>query len=122
MRTIKGFGYEFDGPYLTAKKGQTTPKGITYRDDFWNIALQRSAEAQHLLKELPLRHSEKLERKELALSIQPTTKWNNVEPRLLELRSGVRASVAEFVRRAEVSYLLRMESKKQARQRSISSK
>jgi hypothetical protein len=100
-------GYHFDGPYLTAGKGDTTPKGITYKNDFWNIALQRTTESQALLRALPLRHSEKLMRRELALSVDSSTKWNDVERRVLELRGAIHAEVAAFVRRAELDYLLK---------------
>jgi len=104
-------GYHFDGPYLTARRGDTTPKGITYKQDFWNTALQRTAESQALLQELPLRHSEKLMRRELALSVDSSTRWNDVEPEILKLRGEIHAQVAAFVRRAEVSYLLKHKKK-----------
>jgi hypothetical protein len=99
-----GLGVHFDGPHLTAKEGTTTPKGITYRKDFSNIAVQRSAEAQSLLGELPLRHAEKLERRRLALSLNPATRWEEVDGRVSEVKNRIRAEVAEYVTLAEAEY------------------
>lgn len=94
------FGYHFDGPYLTAEKGDTTPKGITYRSDFWNIAIQRSSQTQALLRELPLRHREKVERKALALSINPATQWSELGPKVLKLKLAIQAEVDMYVQKA----------------------
>src|SRR5207248_6072896 len=57
--TLASIGYHSDGPYLTRKAGTRTPLGISYRNDFWLLQLQRSEEVRRLLNELPIRHAEK---------------------------------------------------------------
>jgi len=98
------FGYRFDGPYRGAKEGSITSTGIRYNADFWNITLQRTSEAQELLKELPVRHEERIARKELALTVRPGTRWSEVESRIHALRTSIRTRVAAFVLAAEDTY------------------
>lgn len=105
LRTVsEKFGIHFDGPYRTAREGDTTPAGITYRSDFWNIAIQRSGEAQDLLRELPLRHRERILRRDLALSVLPATKWSDIAPKADVVRASIRKQVGSFVAQAEAAY------------------
>jgi hypothetical protein len=104
VRETRKIGYEFDGPYLLKKKGTVTPFGIRYKKDLWQIALQQTASAQRLLAELPIRHSEKAERKLLALQVG-NTEWNEIDARLTELKVKIKADVIEFCRRAEEGYV-----------------
>lgn len=111
LRTVKRilneFGYHLDGPYRKSNKGKTTPYGITYRKDMWILAMQRTKEAQKLLKHLPLRHSEKLDRKALALSVESTDKSNDIKSKAHEIRQGIQADVIKFAEQAKHEYLSR---------------
>lgn len=106
-RILDGLGYHSNGPYRKSEKGKTTPHGITYTKDMWVLALQRTKEAQKLLEYLPLRHSEKVERKMLALSVHSAEKWNETKSKARKIRQGIQAEVKRFAQQAEQQYLSR---------------
>jgi hypothetical protein len=108
IRTVLGtLGYKADGPYLVFEAGLRTPRGITYTNDLWRIYFQRSKETQQLLKELPLRHSEKVAYKELALSVSPPAKWTDIETSALRLRNEIDHKTERFIEEAKEKYLKR---------------
>jgi LAGLIDADG DNA endonuclease family protein len=108
-------GYGPLGPYLDKKKGTTTSKyRIVRRKDYWKIALARFNQVQDLLPRLPIRHPEKVARKEIALSLLLGQPWNDVAPRIEELRKSIRVSRDAFVEEARASYLEHRSSNKGA--------
>jgi len=109
-------GYGPLGPYLDKKRGTLTSKyGIVRRKDYWKIALARFDQVQDLLPRLPIRHPEKVPRKQLALSLALSQPWDDVAPRIEELRKSIRLGRDAFVGEARASYLEHHSSKKEAR-------
>jgi hypothetical protein len=99
----RSIGFEFTGPYLVQKAGTITQRGIRYTKDHWQIDLQQTKAAQNLLFELPIQHSEKIERKALAMNVGHEP-WNEIEAKLLVLRNGIKQGVVKFRTLAEESY------------------
>ncbi len=105
---LKILGFSPLGPYLDKPKGSKTSKyGIERKKDYWRIALARFDECKALLRLLPLRHPEKLRRKELSLSLLLGQRWDVVAPRIQELRRAVKDGRDSFVREAETAVGLR---------------
>jgi hypothetical protein len=102
---IASLGYKADGPYLAYKAGARTPHGIVYVNDLWRIYFQRSEETQQLLRELPIRHPEKIVQKELAISLSQPTKWTEIEARVRDIRWQIEAETDQFVEHAKQEYL-----------------
>ena len=98
-------GYKPSGPYCTLTKGKRTAvRRIRYKKDMWRIMVQGMGNAQRLLGGLPLRHSEKIRRKTLALDVRPGMKWRDVRTEILSLRSKIRRETLGFIEMASVSY------------------
>jgi hypothetical protein len=103
--SIQRLGYEPVGPYLDKKKGTVTSKyKIPRRQDYWKLALARFEQCQDLVRLLPIRHQEKIERKEIAVTISLGQRWATVKPRVEELRKRIRAGRDTFVALAEEVY------------------
>lgn len=101
-------GFHPTGPYLQARGGQVTPGwGIKYTKDMWNLYLQRADDVRKAASLLPLRHQEKIMRKELALTIPSTARWSEFGTRVLTLRSSIKEQVNEYVAKAEREYKMR---------------
>ena len=99
-------GYNPLGPYLDKKKGTTTSKyRIERRRDYWKVVVARFEQVQSLLVRLSIRHSEKISRKLIALSLSLGDEWANVEPRVRELRESIRVGRDRFVKEAEDKFL-----------------
>ncbi len=96
------------GPYLRSEAGTITRGwNVAYTKNMWMLQLERTAESQILLSELPLRHAEKFRRKELALSIRRREEWKDVRAEVLSLRKVIKNDVANFVEQARTEYLAR---------------
>ncbi len=103
---LETLGYHPAGPYQTFSEGDVTRHGIRYRSDMWSLQMERKSEVQRLLRELPIRLNEKIYRKEIALSVQPATKWSDLEIRVLTLRQKIHSEVEEFLEQAKQQYLI----------------
>jgi hypothetical protein len=103
IRESRKIGYEFNGPYLQYKEGTVTPSGIRYTKDLWKISLQQTEPAQRLLLEMPIRHKEKLDKKQLALLVGHKP-WEEIESRLIALKSMIKQDVIVFRAEAEERY------------------
>jgi len=104
-RELANDGYFPTGPYLQASKGRvTSQRGIKYTKDLWNICLQRAEEVRRISALLPLRHEEKISRKELVLRIPPGARWEKYGPKILALRNSIKSEVRDFVSKAESEY------------------
>jgi intein-encoded DNA endonuclease-like protein len=98
-------GYNPVGPYLDKKSGTSTSKyRIERRKDYWKLALARFEQVQDLLHRLPIRHTEKTRRKEIALAIKSGERWEEVCPRIHKLRDQIRTERDKFVIHAEELY------------------
>lgn len=105
---LENLGYNPLGPYLDKEKGTSTSKyKITRRKDYWKIALAIFGQAQDLLRRLPIRHGEKIRRRDIALSIKLGQLWTSVEEHVVELRKSIRSERDNFVLEAEREYLTR---------------
>jgi hypothetical protein len=114
LSIVTSLGYKANGPYLAYKAGVRTPLGIVYINDLWRIYFQRSEETQQLLRELPIRHSEKIAQKELAISLNQPTKWTDVEAKARGIRQQIEAETDQFVERAKQEYLKRKSDRRLA--------
>jgi hypothetical protein len=80
---------------------------IPRRKDYWCLTLSRFEQVQSLLKTLPVRHPEKMEKKDLALKIKKGTPWREVSNEVEEIRSRIKQDVELFCREAKEKYLKR---------------
>jgi hypothetical protein len=103
---LRRIGY---GAYLSEKpvrrKGEKVGYG-PYNEDFWRLSLTRSDEALRLLRSLPLRHREKVAKKELALRCRKMP-WVDVASQVRALRASIEAEVDDCVEAAKRIYLNR---------------
>jgi len=105
---LEKLGYGPTGPYLDKRKGTSTSKyRIERKKDYYKLALQRFDDAKDLIRRLPITHSEKVRRKQLALSISLGQAWSTVEPQIQALRTTIRDERNAFVLEAETVYLRR---------------
>lgn len=95
-------------PYLDKQKGFRSPGfHIEMKKDYWRVMVANFDESQSLLRTLPLRHREKVEKKQLALSITKGDAWDLVRGRVSSLRDSVREERVLFTREAELDFLNR---------------
>ncbi|MDA4135834.1 MAG: LAGLIDADG family homing endonuclease [Thaumarchaeota archaeon] len=110
-KVLLSLDYSPTGPYAGQKAGFTTPRGITYNSDMWRLDIQGTADARRLLTNLPIRHLEKIQKKELALSLQSSSDFQEAKTRLGEIKSSIRAQVSRFIEEAQRSYEERQKHK-----------
>jgi hypothetical protein len=112
-RALTELGFKPLGPYLDKRKGTITSKyKIERKKDYWKVVLARFGEVQSLLRRLPIRHREKVARKQIALSLTIGELWVNVEPRVKNLRASIAAERNGFVQEAEAKYAERHDGAK----------
>jgi intein-encoded DNA endonuclease-like protein len=105
---LEKLGYGPTGPYLDKRKGTSTSKyKIERKKDYYKLALQRFDDAKDLIGRLPIKHSEKVRRMQLATSISLGQAWNTVEQQIANLRARIREERDAFVQEAETVYLRR---------------
>lgn len=98
-------GYRPTGPYLQAAEGYVTQgMRIPYNSDMWSLCLQRAEEVRDVLKLMPLRHEEKVLRKELALRMEGGARWTDIEGKVRYLQNQIRDDVRTYVANAEAAY------------------
>lgn len=65
-----------------------------------------------LLSLLPIKHSEKIMRRELAFQLKDTVRfWEEAKPKVLALRSRIREGVRRCIQEAEIEYGARSRKK-----------
>jgi intein/homing endonuclease len=107
-RALEKLGYGPTGPYLDKRKGTSTSKyRIERKKDYYKLALQRFDDAKDLIGRLPIKHSEKVRRKQLALSISLGQVWDTLESQIEALRAEIREERDAFVLEAETVYVQR---------------
>jgi hypothetical protein len=72
--------------------------------DFWCLEICYKKDILKLLKSLPIRHSEKVRKRELILQVANLTRWNDVKDQVLKLRKEIREEVLRCIREAEEEY------------------
>ncbi|MDA4128033.1 MAG: hypothetical protein OK422_00980 [Thaumarchaeota archaeon] len=99
-------GYQIRGPTLSKRKGTKTKRyGIERKKDYWMIGIQSFARCQELLRRLPLRHAEKVSKKELAMAPSSRDSWSWVGPKMEEIRQKIKKDRDMYVAEAERIYL-----------------
>lgn len=95
------------GPlYLDKDAGAESGKyHIIRRHDYYRVMVAIFEDSQSLLRRLPLRHQEKVERKELALSIAKGERWDNIKSKVWALAGSFEQQRIQFTRQAEIEFL-----------------
>jgi hypothetical protein len=76
-----------------------------YGKDIWMLRLKRRKEVIKLLEMLPLRHSEKVRKKQMMLKLRDKVYIKDVESAVKRLREEIKDEVQRYVREAEEMYL-----------------
>jgi len=87
----------------TIGKG-TTGFHLNHNHDYWQISLFSKRGILGFIRNLTLRHAEKLARRELALSTEGKKRYSEVQDSVLSLRARIKKDVADFVKLAEETY------------------
>ncbi len=105
-KCLKKLGYRPMRPYLDKRKGgKSSGFQIERKKDYWRLQLGRFDEAQSLLRRVPLRHREKVEKKELALSVAKGDLYENVSSKVATLIDSFDQEAAEDTWEAEQQFL-----------------
>jgi hypothetical protein len=100
-------------PYLDKRAGdKSSGFHIERKKDYWRLQLGRFDEAQSLLRRLPLRHREKIERKRLALSISKGEDYEVIGAKISSFARSIKEEAKRFTRLAELELLARQQETK----------
>jgi len=77
-----------------------------YTQNFWRLYVNRTKEAVKLLSSLPIKHREKMLKRELAIQYH-SKPWKDVSLRVRALRQRIREEVRMCVKEAKRTYLTR---------------
>ena len=106
FNALSKLGFRPQRPYLDKKKGFRSPGyHIEMKKDYWRVVLGRFKECQDFLRDLPIRHQEKVAKKSLATGLLPGQRWSEVGPKVERIRDSIRSSRDAFVSEAEWRYL-----------------
>jgi hypothetical protein len=104
-KAISNLGFHPLEPYLDKEKGFRSPGyHIEMKKDYWRVLLARFEESQIFLRDLPLRHSEKITKKDLAISLVQGEAWEEAGPKVRGIRSAIKSARDSFVYEAQVRY------------------
>ena len=78
-----------------------------YTKDFWMLRLKRRKEVIKLLERLPLKHSEKVRKKQLMLKLRDKVYQKDVENGVLRLKNEIKSEVLKYKQAAEKAYRAR---------------
>lgn len=102
---LESAGFHPSGPYLQAEKGRITKNwSIMYRNDQWNLLIQRAEEVRGILRKLPLRHGEKVSRSRIALGLSEGVRWSTIESQVRALQARIARQVNDYKKEAEEAY------------------
>jgi intein/homing endonuclease len=106
FRAISSLGFRPQRPYLDKKKGFVSPGyHIMAKKDYWRVVLGRFEECQLFLRDLPVRHPEKAEKKLLALSLLRGQTWREVGPSVERIRTFIKSDRDAFESEAKRAVL-----------------
>ena len=106
FNAIRMLGFHPLPPYLDKKKGFRSPGyHIEMKKDYWRVLLVRFEECQGFLRDLPIRHPEKLEKRVLATKLSVGQRWKDVEPQVDEIRRSIKSGRDACVSEARRTYL-----------------
>jgi hypothetical protein len=75
-----------------------------YTKDFWMLRLKRRKEVIKLLEILPLKHSEKVRKKQLMFKLRAKVYQKDVEDDVLRLKNEIKSEVLKYKQAAEKAY------------------
>ncbi|HMD79280.1 MAG TPA: LAGLIDADG family homing endonuclease [Nitrososphaerales archaeon] len=105
-KAITSLGFHPLEPYLDKKKGFRSPGyHIEMKKDYWRVMIARFEECQRFLESVPLRHLEKVQKKNLAASLVLGLSWKETGPRVQAIRSAIKSDRDMFVALAQKKYL-----------------
>ena len=95
MLQSNNYGVSIHKNHSKGDKSYRNGKLFQYNEDYYVIDVYRKEESLHLLKKLPLRHPEKIAKKELMFSIaqRGLVRWKDVEKEVIQLRERIQKSV-----------------------------
>ena len=73
--------------------------------DYWQLSLFGAHMILNFLRELKLRHREKLSKRAVALSLLPGERYAEIDSKVVQIRMGIKREVKEFVDEAKSQYL-----------------
>jgi len=91
----------------TLSKLKLCPKlYLAYRSGrCWKVEINRKNDVFKLLSSLPIKHSEKIMRRQLAFQLKDTVKfWEEAKPKILTLRCKIKEEVRRCIQKAEIEY------------------
>lgn len=89
---------------ILQSKGSTSYSKYKLNNDLWVLRLRRKDETIDLLKCLPLKHDEKIEKQNITLE-HLDEPWAKLGDRIWELREMIRRRVNEHISRAQQGYI-----------------
>lgn len=91
---------------LNKRQGVKSKKyGIIHRRDYWQLSIFGIPRVQEFLRRIFPKHSEKVRRVRIALSVRKAERYSDVLQELTQLRAEIKEDVKPFVKKAESVYL-----------------
>ena len=92
-------------PYLSKESGYISPGfHILMKRDYWRVFVARFDEAHSLLRRLPLRHKEKVEMREVAISLEKGDLYGGVADKISLLKKSFDEETHGFTKQAELDF------------------
>jgi len=89
-----GFNPKF---YKFFEKGRRTPDNYISKKDLWVVAIHTIEEVLNLMKRMPIKHREKIDKIKIVSSAN-SNKWNSIAVRVNNLKSKTKNEVKEFIK------------------------
>lgn len=104
LRHIASLAKEYSPRLWLSKRAgsATSRKGAIRKKDVWEVTVSRRASLSALLRVLPLRHSEKIERSALVVELAAGCEWERGRKRFEALRVRTRNEVRQLARLGNV--------------------
>jgi hypothetical protein len=99
FQKLKEMGYN---PTINVaqNKGSVTYRKYRLNNNLWTLHLRKRSETIHLLKYLPLKHAEKVEKQKIILENADGT-WTKAGDKVYRLRENIRKDVSECIAKAQ---------------------
>jgi len=90
----KGFTPKF---YKSYEKGRRNPENYIAKKDLWAIGMHTIEEILTLMKKMPIKHREKIEKLKIVASSN-SNKWTAIADRVSDLKAKINSEVKEFTK------------------------
>lgn len=74
-----------------------------YSKNHWMLRLKRKKEVLKLIQILPIRHGEKIRKRQLMLELKDKFSIKNVEKPVMKLRNEIKSEVSQYLKSAEIA-------------------